>query len=319
MPRGLRQGSKIANRAAKPPFTALAPFHGKLGKKGQVAVSTGQNLKWADQKGSQGPQGPQGEDGEQGAQGVKGEQGAQGVKGEQGAQGIAGPIGLVGPSGEQGIQGISGEEGPPGIDGLGLDYKILTLDHYSIGNYVIYGTPGIIYVCIADYENPNGSGSSIPDPTTLPTFWQELKGVEGPTGPTGAQGIAGPIGPVGPSGEQGIQGVSGEQGIQGVSGEQGIQGVSGEQGIQGEPGIQGIHYLGPSSMTPSQLEAAIDLLRTGGDTYPTGITTMYAYTGPTAAHTATSEDYMLVYDAATSVTWPNGQWFFQEIILNGPF
>ena len=176
MPRGLRQGSKIANRAAKPPFNALAPFHGKLGKKGQVAVSTGQNLKWADQKGSQGPQGPQGEDGEQGAQGVKGDQGAQGVKGDHGAQ-----------------------------------------------------------------------------------------------------------------------------------------------GVKGEPGIQGIHYLGLSSMNESQLVTAIDLLRTGGDTYPTGITTMYAYTGPTPAHTAASEDYMLVYDAATSETWPTGQWFFQEITLNGPF
>ena len=93
MPRGLRQGSKIANRAAKPPFTALAPFHGKLGKKGQVAVSTGQNLKWADQKGSQGPQGVKGD---QGAQGVKGDQGAQGVKGEQGAQGVKGDEGAQG-------------------------------------------------------------------------------------------------------------------------------------------------------------------------------------------------------------------------------
>ena len=72
-------------------------------------------------------------------------------------------------------------------------------------------------------------------------------------------------------------------------------------------------------MSELELEAAIDLLRTGGDTYPTGITTMYAYTGPTAAHTATSKDYMLVYDAATSVGFPNGQWFFQEITLEGPF
>ena len=62
MPRGLRQGSKIANRAAKPPFTALAPFHGKLGKKGQVAISTGEQLEWGNltRVRNQGPRGPQG-------------------------------------------------------------------------------------------------------------------------------------------------------------------------------------------------------------------------------------------------------------------
>ena len=295
MPRGLRQGSKIANRAAKPPFTALAPFHGKLGKKGQVAVSTGQNLKWADQKGSQGPQGPQGEDGEQGAQGVKGDQGAQGVKGdqgaqgvkgEQGAQGIAGPIGLVGPSGEQGIQGVSGEQGIQGVSGEqgiqgvsgeqgiqgepGIGFTSEGVwefgsDAYQPNDYVSY--EGLLYM---NYVQITVSERTIPPPS-LPSKWEALNG---PTGP------------------------------------------SGEQGIPGEPGIQGIHYLGNISGS-SWVDISGDVITAlndlSGAVYPTGITTMYGYTAPEVSSTAHSDDFMLVYDAS------GNDWWVQEITLNGPF
>ena len=49
MSKRLRHVNKIINRSTKPPFTALAPYRGRpLGKKGQVAVSTGEHLVWQD-------------------------------------------------------------------------------------------------------------------------------------------------------------------------------------------------------------------------------------------------------------------------------
>lgn len=71
------------------------------------------------------------------------------------------------------------------------------------------------------------------DPSSSPTYWQEIIGPQGPKGDTGEQG------PVGPQGAQGIQGPQGEQGQKGDTGSTGPQGPQGETGPQGPQGTQG--------------------------------------------------------------------------------